>query len=87
MSKDKQIISVEWLADKLASLNFDYLTGQIKNKEFNERHKQILKLAKAMHFNEQEQVLFKYFEWHKRKGYEKHELDHFTEFYKENYES
>ena len=53
MSNNKQS-SIEWLNDKLASLNFDYLTGQIGNKEYNERHKQILEQAKAMHKEEME---------------------------------
>jgi hypothetical protein len=44
--------SVEWLNDELASLNFDYLTGQIDNKEYNERHKEIIEQAKAMHKEE-----------------------------------
>lgn len=51
MSNNKQS-SVEWLDDKLAILNFDYLTGQIGNKEYNERHKAILEQAKAMHKEE-----------------------------------
>ena len=51
MSNNKQS-SVEWLDNKLASLNFDYLTGQIDNKEFNERHKSILEQAQAMHKEE-----------------------------------
>lgn len=44
--------SIEWLNDELASLNFDYLTGLIDNKEYNERHKSILEQAKAMHKDE-----------------------------------
>lgn len=51
MSNNKQS-SVEWLDNELASLNFDYLTGQIDNKEFNERHKSIIEQAKAMHKEE-----------------------------------
>jgi len=51
MSNNKQS-SVEWLNDELASLNFDYLTGQIDNKEYNERHKEIIEQAKAMHKEE-----------------------------------
>jgi hypothetical protein len=51
MSNYKQS-SVEWLNDELASLNFDYLTGQIDNKEYNERHKEIIEQAKAMHKEE-----------------------------------
>jgi hypothetical protein len=51
MSNNKKS-SVEWLNDELASLNFDYLTGQIGNKEYNERHKQILEQAKAIHKEE-----------------------------------
>lgn len=51
MNNNKQS-SVDYLNDELASLNFDYLTGQIDNKEFNERHKSILEQAKAMHKQE-----------------------------------
>jgi hypothetical protein len=51
MSNNKKS-SIEWLDDKLASLNFDYLTGQIDNKEYNERHKAIMEQAKAMHKEE-----------------------------------
>ena len=51
MSNNKKS-SIEWLNDELASLNFDYLTGQIGNKEYNERHKSILEQAKAMHKEE-----------------------------------
>ena len=51
MSNNKQS-SVEWLENEFASLYFDYLTGLIDNKEYNERHKQILDKAKAMHQEE-----------------------------------
>lgn len=51
MSNNKKS-SVEWLNDELASLNFDYLTSQIGNKEYNERHNQILEQAKEMHKEE-----------------------------------
>lgn len=51
MSNNKQS-SVEWLDNELASLHFDYLTGRIDNKDFNERHKAIIKQAKAMHKEE-----------------------------------
>ena len=44
--------SIEWLNDELASLNFDYLTGLIDNKEYNERHKVIMEQAKTMHKEE-----------------------------------
>lgn len=51
MSNNKQS-SVEWLDDELASLNFDYLTDQIGNKKYNERHKVIIQQAKAQHKKE-----------------------------------
>lgn len=51
MSNTKQS-SIEWLDNELTSLNFDYITGQIDNKEYNERHKVILEQAKAMHKEE-----------------------------------
>lgn len=51
MSNKKQS-SVEWLDDKLTSLNFDYLINQMGNKEYNERYKAILEQAKAMHKEE-----------------------------------
>lgn len=52
MSNNKQS-SVEWLENEFASLFFDYLTGLIDNKEYNERHKAIMQQAKAMHKEEQ----------------------------------
>lgn len=51
MSNNKQS-SVEWLDDELASLNFDYLTDQIGNKEYNKRHKVIIQQAKQQHKKE-----------------------------------
>ena len=51
MTNNKQS-SVEWLDNELASLHFDYLTGRIDNKDFNERHEAIIKQAKAMHKEE-----------------------------------
>ena len=75
----------------MSNNSVDLLIKEVKSKEWPDLfiwHKEaIFNRAKAMHRNEQEQLLFKYFEWHKRKGYEKHELDYFTEFYKETYES
>ena len=59
MSNNKQS-SVEWLDNELASLNFDYLTDQIGNKEYNERHKVIIEQAKAMHQEEVEDFTFEY---------------------------
>lgn len=44
--------SVGWLDNELASLYFDYLTGLIDNKEFNERQKEILEQAKEIHRTE-----------------------------------
>jgi hypothetical protein len=55
MNNNKQS-SVEWLDKQLASLNFDYITGQVSNKEYNDKSKQILKQAKAMH--KKEMVMF-----------------------------
>jgi hypothetical protein len=55
MSNNKQS-SVEWLDKQLASLNFDYITGQVSNKEYNDKSKQILKKAKAMHKEEIEKA-------------------------------
>lgn len=51
MNNNKQS-SVEWLDKQLTSLNFDYITGQVSNKEYNDKSKQILKKAKAMHMEE-----------------------------------
>ena len=51
MSNNKQS-SVDWLENEFASLYFDYLTGLIDNKEYNERHKVIMEQAKAMHEEE-----------------------------------
>jgi hypothetical protein len=44
--------SVEWLDKQLASLNFDYITGQVSNKEYNDKSKQIREQAVAMHREE-----------------------------------
>ena len=51
MNNNKQS-SVEWLDKQLASLNFDYITGQVSNKEYNDKSKQILEQAKVMHKEE-----------------------------------
>ena len=67
--------------------SIDLLIKEVKSKEWADLfiwHKEaIFDKAKAMYRNEQEQLLFKYFKWHKLKGYEKHEVDHFAEFYEE----
>lgn len=44
--------SIEWLSHELSSLSFDYLVGQISNKEHNERYDKILNQAKEMHKQE-----------------------------------
>ena len=51
MSNNKQS-SIDFLDKEMTSLNFDYLTGQVTNKEFNERSKVIMAEAKAMHKEE-----------------------------------
>lgn len=56
MSNDKEN-SVEWLENEFASLFFDYLTGLIDNKEYNERHKAIMQQDKAMHKQEIKEAL------------------------------
>jgi hypothetical protein len=44
----KQQTSVDWIAHKLSSLNWDYLVGGIDNKTFNIRYDEILTKAKEM---------------------------------------
>jgi len=50
----KQQTSVDWIAHKLSSLNWDYLVGGIDNKTFNIRYDEILTKAKQM---EKEQII------------------------------
>ena len=47
MNNNKQS-SIEYLAKELNSLSFDYLVGQVTNKEHNKRYDKILEQAKAM---------------------------------------
>ena len=54
---EKKQSSIDWLENEFASLYFDYLTGLIDNKEYNERHKVIMEQAKAMHKEEIEDAL------------------------------
>lgn len=49
---EKKQSSIDWLENEFASLYFDYLTGLIDNKEYNETHKVIMEQAKAMHKKE-----------------------------------
>lgn len=51
MNNNKQS-SIDFLDKEMTSLNFDYLTGQVTNKEFNERSKVISEKVKAMHMEE-----------------------------------
>lgn len=44
--------SIEYLAKELNSLSFDYLVGQVSNKEHGERYNKIIEQAKAMHKQE-----------------------------------
>ena len=72
--------SVYWLDKRMTSLNFDYLTGQVTNKEFNERSKVIFEKAKAMH---KEEILKTY-----QKGYEDKDFSYFDpeQYYNETFE-
>lgn len=51
MNNNKQS-SIEYLAKELNSLSFDYLVGQVSNKEHGERYNKIIEQAKAMHKEE-----------------------------------
>ena len=51
MSDNKQN-SIEYLAHELSSLSFDYLVGQVSNKEHGERYDKIFEQAKAMYNTE-----------------------------------
>ena len=54
MSNNKQETAVEWSAEKLASLTFDYMAGLISKREYDQLSKGVIRQAKEM---EKEQML------------------------------
>ena len=68
MNNNKQS-SIEYLAKELNSLSFDYLVGQVSNKEHGERYDKILEQAKAMHKQESINLTKHWYnQWEQGKG-------------------
>jgi hypothetical protein len=52
MSNNKQSSSIEWYAKQIDILHYDYFNEHISKDEKNQRLKQLLEQAKAMHKEE-----------------------------------
>lgn len=52
MTNNKQLTAVDWLADKIEILHYDYWAEHISKDEKNQRLKQLKEKAKAMHKEE-----------------------------------
>ena len=62
MSNNKQN-SIDWYAKQIDILYYDYITGNLSNKEKNERFKQLKEQAKAMHKEEKIKFATDFFFW------------------------
>ena len=56
MSNNKQSSSIEWYAKQIDILHYDYFNEHISKDEKNQRLKQLLEQAKAMHKDEIEEA-------------------------------